>query len=48
MTALDVPRYGVLLNMTFNLGVAGPLSFRQFLSAMQAGQWELAAHEMLE
>lgn len=48
VTALDVPRYGVLLNMTFNLGVAGLLSFRQFLSAMQAGQWELAAHEMLE
>ena len=48
VASLDGPRYGALLNMAFNLGVAGLLSFRQFLTACQNGQWEVAAHEMLE
>ena len=45
---LDPARYAVLLAMTFNLGITGLLQFRNMMTAVQAGQWELAAHEMLE
>ena len=44
---LDAPRHAVLVGMAFNLGVVGLLQFRQFLACVQAGNWELAAHEML-
>lgn len=45
---LSEPRYGVLLNMAFNLGVAGLLDFRRMLAAMQAQDWEEAAAELLD
>ncbi|MBA4356911.1 MAG: glycoside hydrolase family protein [Humidesulfovibrio sp.] len=37
----------VLLNMCFNLGLAGLLQFRQTLGHLEAGRWLEAAEEML-
>jgi len=45
---LDEARQGVLVNMTFNMGLGGLLTFKKFLAAMQAGQWPAAAREILE
>lgn len=45
---LSEPRYGVLLNMAFNLGVTGLLGFRRMLAAMQSADWEGAAAELLD
>jgi lysozyme len=38
----------VLVNMAFNLGVAGLKNFRQMLTALEAGDYRLASAEMLE
>ncbi len=46
--ALDEARAGVLLNMAFNLGIGGLLEFRNMLAALQAGNFENAAAEMLK
>jgi len=40
-------RQQVLANMAFNLGVNGLLGFKNTLSVMQAGQYDLAAEGML-
>lgn len=45
--ALDDARYGVLLNMAFNLGVPGLCAFKNTLKAVQAGRWDEAAEGML-
>lgn len=45
---LDRPRFEVLVNMAFNMGVGGLLEFKKFLSALQAGHMETAAKEMLD
>lgn len=54
---LDDPRAAVILNMAFNMGVyakdkngkiSGLMSFKRFLSAVNAEQWEKAASEMLD
>lgn len=42
----DVQR--VLANMAFNLGINGLLLFRNFLGALQSGDYALAAAEMLD
>lgn len=44
---LDDPRRGVLVNMAFNLGTRGLGGFRKALAAMQRGDWDSAATEML-
>jgi len=44
---VDRPRFEVLVNMAFNLGIGGLLKFEHMLSAMEAGSWESAAVEML-
>lgn len=44
---LNLARQGVMLNMAFNLGIAGLSGFHNFLSCMGAGDWEGAAQEML-
>ncbi len=46
-TDLDEPRFGVLLNMSFNMGVSGLLQFHHFLGFMETGHWIEAAAEML-
>ena len=45
---LDEPRRGVLINMTFNLGIMGLLGFKATLTAIQASDWDAAAQHMLD
>ncbi len=45
---LSSARQGVLINMAFNMGVAGLLKFKQMLAAVEAGHWGIAANEMLD
>jgi lysozyme len=45
---LSSARQGVLINMAFNMGVAGLLKFKQMLAAVEAGHWGIAAKEMLD
>jgi lysozyme len=45
---LDDARRGVLLNMSFQLGVEGLLKFERTLGLIEAGQYDLAAHTMLQ
>lgn len=44
---LSEPRQGVLLNMAFQLGVAGLMGFKKTLRLVQIGKYEDAADEML-
>lgn len=46
-TTLSEERQRVLLNMAFNMGIAGLLGFKNTLAAIQAGKYEDAAKEML-
>jgi GH24 family phage-related lysozyme (muramidase) len=41
----DVARFSALLDMAFNLGVAGLQEFKKLIAACDAGHWEAAAHE---
>ena len=44
---LSQPRFGVLVNMVFNLGIRGLISFRRMLAALQIEDYDTAAAEML-
>jgi lysozyme len=44
---LDDARRGVLLNMSFQLGVEGLLEFKRTLALVEAGKYEEAARNML-
>lgn len=44
---LDDARQDVIVNMAFNLGVPGLLTFRNTLAHIHAGEWEAAAAGML-
>jgi len=44
---LDQPRLDVLVNMTFNMGIGVVLGFAAFLGALERGDYEMAAREML-
>lgn len=46
--ALDTIRFEVLVNMAFNLGIAGLLKFPKFLAALRSANYTLAATEMLD
>jgi len=46
--ALDTVRLSALINMCFNMGIGGLLQFRNFLAAMQQGNWTEARNEMLD
>lgn len=48
VSSLDDARYGVLLNMAFNLGVHGLCGFRRMLAAVRSGRYDVAASEMLD
>lgn len=48
VSSLDDARYGVLLNMAFNLGVQGLRGFRRMLAAVRSGRYSVAASEMLD
>lgn len=43
----EIPRGAVLLDMAYNMGVAGLMNFHHMLAAVQAGDWKTAAAEML-
>ena len=43
---LDKPRYYVLVNMAFNMGINGLLSFKNTLTFIEKGQYESAAENM--
>jgi len=45
--SLDEVRKSVLLNMCFNMGIKGLLSFKNTLAFIAAGDWERAANGML-
>ncbi len=44
---LDEPRFSVLVNMAFNLGLRGLLEFRKTLEAVARADYAAAAKEML-
>lgn len=46
-TKLDPIRQKVLIDMCFNLGLAGLLQFRRMITALNLGDYETAADEML-
>lgn len=43
---LDPARQGVLLNMSFQMGVEGLLKFERTLKLVEEGKYDLAAHAM--
>lgn len=45
---LNEARQAVLISMVFQLGIGGVLGFGQFLKALQAGNYAVAADEMLD
>jgi lysozyme len=45
---LDSARQGVLLNMAFQIGVAGLLGFKNTLALIEEGKYDLAAHALLQ
>lgn len=44
--SLDKVRQGVLLNMSYQLGVDGVLAFKKMLSAINVNDWNEAARQM--
>ena len=46
--SLDDARKGVLLNMSFQMGVDGLLEFERTLALVRDGKYDLAAHAMLQ
>lgn len=45
---LNEPREAVLINMSFNLGFAGLLKFKNMIAAISSGDFEKASTEMLD
>lgn len=45
---LDEARRGVLINMCFNMGSGRLMGFKNMLAAMQRGDWDTAARELLD
>ena len=45
---LDEIRRAVLVNMAFNLGIGGLLKFTRMLTAVEAGDYDRAASEMMD
>lgn len=48
IASMDPARQGVLLNMAFNMGIAGLLGFRKFLAYVQDMSYTDASEEMLK
>lgn len=47
-SALDEVRFGVLVQMAFNLGIMGLLQFHRMLAALAREDWADTAREMLD
>ena len=48
VSALDDARYGVLVNMCFNMGIGRLMSFQRMLAAMRGQDWQKAAAELMD
>ena len=48
ISKLDPARKGVLINMAFQMGVAGLLGFKNTLALIQSGKYQEAARAMLQ
>jgi lysozyme len=48
MAELDDARYGVFLNLSFNMGVAGLMAFHETLAATQRGDFFTAAAHLMD
>ena len=48
IAGLDPARKGVLINMAFQMGVAGLLGFKNTLALIQSGKYQEAARAMLQ
>lgn len=48
ISTLDPARRGVLVNMAFQLGIAGLLGFKNTLAMIEAGKYQDAAKNMLQ
>jgi len=48
MRELDDARFGVCINMCYNLGTTKFRGFKQFRRALEAGMYAIAAAEMLD
>jgi lysozyme len=48
VTDLAPARYGVLIDIAFNCGVAGLMGFHKMLAACQRGDWDDAAREIID
>lgn len=48
LAGLSPQRKIVLIDMAFNLGVAGLMKFKKMLAAVDRQDWETAANEMLD
>lgn len=46
--ALDPVRQDVMLNLAYNLGIAGLLGFRRMIGALDMHDWNTAAAELLD
>ena len=46
--AMGPERYGVLVEMVFNMGIARFAGFRKMIAALRERDWEKAAEEMLD
>lgn len=46
--AMGEVRFGALVNMSFTMGIGKVLGFRKALAALQAGQWDEAAAQILD
>lgn len=46
--ALDAVRRRVLIELVFNMGLSGLLTFKRLLQHAEAGRWAAAAHELLD
>jgi lysozyme len=47
-SALDDARYGVLVNMCFNIGIGPLMRFQRMLAAMRGQDWQKAADELMD
>ena len=47
-SSLDTVRQSVIVDMAFNLGVAGLLKFKNMIAAIQSQDYEKAADEMID
>ena len=45
---LDEVRRAVLIELAFNMGLGGLLTFERMLEALQRGDWDTAAQELLD